>query len=141
MKQFNNCLKKGKLKRFTASKQKVKTEVNSAKEDLREAKDRFSKRKYKYATITAYYSLFHSARALVYLKGFREKSHYCLKIAIEKLYIKEQILKPEFIEYFEEAMGLREAADYQSIFSKTGALRSIKAAKEFLKVAKRMVKE
>ncbi len=139
MKQFKDCLKKGKLRKFKILKGRIKTEIKAAKEDLQEAKDRLSKGKYKYATITAYYSLFHSARSLLYLKGFREKSHFCLKVAIEELHVKEKVLEPKFIEYFEEAIGLREAADYQSIFSKNGALRAIKGAKEFLKKAKEIL--
>ena len=136
MKQFENCLKTGKLRKFKATKRKIKTEIESAEQDLQEAEDRFAKRKYKYATITAYHSLFHSARTLLYLKGYREKSHYCLKIAIENLYVKEKILEPKFLAYFEEALGLREAADYQSIFSRDGASRAIKGARRFLEKTK-----
>ena len=69
MRQFKSCLKSGKIKKFKISKDKIKTEIKAAGQDLQEAKDRFSKKKYKYATITAYYSLFHSARVLLYLKG------------------------------------------------------------------------
>lgn len=141
MRQFKNCLKSGKLRKFRFSKERIKAEIKAARQDLQEAKDRLAKKKYKYATINAYYSLFHSARALLYLKGFRERSHYCLKIAIEKLYVKEKILEPKFIEYFEEAIGLREAADYQSIFSKDGAVRTVRAAKEFYKKAREVIKE
>jgi uncharacterized protein (UPF0332 family) len=141
MKQFKDCLKRGKLKKFNLSPQQIQIELKAAWQDLQEAQDRLGKRKYKYATITAYYSLFHSARALLYLRGFREKSHYCLKVAIEQLFVKEKILEPEFVEYFEEAMGLREAADYQSIFSRDGASRAIKRAKDFLKKAKEIIKE
>lgn len=140
MKQFEDCLKSGKLKKFKVPKEQIKIEIKAAAQDLQEAQDRLNKRKYKYATITAYYSLFHSARALLFLAGFRERSHYCLKIAIEEFYVKENILEPEFIEYFEEAMGLREAADYQSIFSADGALRATKGAKKFFQKAKEIIK-
>ena len=136
MNSFEDCLKSGKLRKFSVTKEKIKIEIKSAREDLKEAKDRFNKKKYKYATITAYYSLFHSARALLYSRGYRERSHYCLKIAIEKLFVKEKILDTKFIDYFEEALGLREAADYQSLFSKDGAQRAVKEAREFFKEMK-----
>lgn len=141
MKQFKDCLKSGKIRKFKVDKTKVDTELKAAYQDLEEAQDRFAKKKYKYATITAYYSLFHAARVLLYLKGYREKSHYCLKIAIEELYVKEKILEPEFLEYFEEAMGLREAADYQSIFSCDGARRAVKEAKLFYQKVKEIIEE
>jgi len=140
MKRFEDCLKTGRLRKFKVTKKKIKTEIKSARQDLQEAEDRFTNKKYKYATITAYYALFHSARALLYLKGYREKSHYCLRVAIEKLYVQERTLEPEFTECFEEAMGLREAADYQSIFSKDGALRAIRRARRFLEKTEEIIK-
>lgn len=139
--RFENCLKGSGLKNFRPSQKKIEQELISAENDLTEAKDRFAHEKYKYATINSYYSLFHSARALLYLSGYREKSHRCLKIAIEELYIKEKILPPKFTEYFEESMGMREAADYQSVFSKIGAERGIKAAEEFFAAAKEIIEE
>ena len=138
-KLFEDCLKRGKLKEFKIPKKRILIEIKAAEDDLEEAKDRLDKKKYKYATIRAYYSLFHSARTLLYLKGYREKSHYCLKTAIEVLYVKENLVKPILIEYFEEALGLREAADYQSVFSRSGALRSLRGAKRFLLEAKRLL--
>jgi uncharacterized protein (UPF0332 family) len=140
-KQFESCLSSGGLKKFKPSDSKIRLELTAASKDLAEAKNRFSHQKFKYATINSYYSLFHSARALLYLCGYREKSHRCLKIAIEDLYVKKEVLSPKFMEYFEESMGLRQAADYQSVFSKNGAKRGLKAAKEFLKVAKKIFKE
>ena len=140
MNQFDQCLKTRKLKKFTVGRQQIAIEIKAAKQDLQEAADRLTKKKFKYATINAYYSLFHAARALLYLKGYREKSHYCLKIAIEKLYVKEKLLEPEFIAYFEEALGLRQSADYQNVFFKDGALRTIKGARQFLKKTKQILK-
>jgi uncharacterized protein (UPF0332 family) len=141
MNRFANCLKAGKLREFKASRGRINLETRAAKQDLQEAQDRLGNNKYKYATIAAYYSFFHSARLLLYLKGYREKSHSCLKIAIEALYVGEGILEPKFIEYFEETMGLREAADYQSIFSKEGAVRAVSWADEFFKEAKKISKD
>lgn len=139
MNEFQRCLIKGKIKKLSSVKEKVNTELKAAVEDLKEAKDRFKHKKYKYATINGYYSLFHSARALLYSKGFRERSHYCLKVAIEHLFVKEKMIDFEFIEYFDEALGLRESADYQSVFSKEGAEGSIKNAKSFLKKAREVL--
>lgn len=141
MKKFEDCLQTGKLRKFKIPNDQLKLEIKAAEEDLREAKDRLAKKKFKYATIDAYYSLFHSARALLYLKGYREKSHFCLGVAIETLYVKEKILEPKYIEYFEEAMGLREAADYQNIFSKDGAFRAIKGAGKFFEKTRKLSKE
>jgi len=74
--EFQKGLEKKKLVYFHRAKKLVNKELKSASDDLREAIDRFNNGKFKYATITAYYSMFHAARAFIYSKGYREKSHY-----------------------------------------------------------------
>jgi uncharacterized protein (UPF0332 family) len=81
--EFQKALDKKKILRFPKGKLLVKKELKAAKDDLKEAQDRFKSKKYKYATITAYYSMFHSARALLYGKGYGEKSHYWLIVAMQ----------------------------------------------------------
>jgi uncharacterized protein (UPF0332 family) len=76
--EFQKALDRKKIIGFSKGKSLVNEELKAAKDDLKEAQNRFKSKKYKYATITAYYSMFHSARALLYVKGYREKSHYWL---------------------------------------------------------------
>lgn len=131
--EFKKCLKNRKLIKFTRAKDKVKTELKAAKEDLRNAKNFLRSRNFKYTTIAGYYSLFHAARALLYSQGFRERSHYCLKIAINELFVEEGLLDKEYLDLFDEALGLREAANYGSIYSENGAKIATEGAKRFLK--------
>lgn len=139
MNEFEECLKKGKIKKFPRIVEKVGMELKAAKDDLASGNKMFKQGEFKFATIAGYYSLFHAARALLFSKGFRERSHYCLRVAIEFLFVEEKLLEPEFLEYFDEALGLREAADYQSIFSQDGAVKTLKGAKEFLKAAREIL--
>lgn len=81
--------------------------------------------------------MFHSARALLYSKGFREKSHYALLIALRELFSNK--LETEQIRNFEEAMSLREEADYGLIFSEEGATSIIHNAQKFLSKAKEIL--
>lgn len=133
--EFKKCLKNKKIIKFAKAKEKINIEVKAAKEDLKDAK-KFSKdKRFKYSTIAGYYSLFHSARALLYSLSYRERSHYCLRTAIRELFVKEKLLDTEYLDLFDEAMGLREAADYESLYSKEGANQAIKGAKKFLKAS------
>jgi uncharacterized protein (UPF0332 family) len=134
--EFQKALDKKKIIKFSRGKSLVKKELKAAKDDLEEAQDRFKKKKYKYATITAYYSMFHSARALLYAKGYREKSHYWLIVAMQTLYVEKGILDETVISEFHDAMVLREDADYHGKFSEEGAEVNISSAGEFLKKAK-----
>lgn len=82
--------------------------------------------------------MFHSVRALLFKKGYREKSHYALLLAIRELYSME--LEPSLVSRFEEGMGLRQEADYGLKFSETGALDTIDGAEKLLSKAKEILK-
>ena len=79
--------------------------------------------------------MFHSARALLYEKGFREKSHHALFVAIRELYAGK--IERSLIQDFEHGMYLRQEADYGLKFSEKGALDVIETAKSFFQRRKR----
>lgn len=72
-------------------------------------------------------------------KGYREKSHFCLKVAIQALYVDEGTLDKKYVDDFDTTMLLRETADYKSNFSKEGAESSIKSAQDFLAKAEEIL--
>lgn len=138
--EFEKCLKKNNLRISADAKNWVKKELESAKSDLHEAEAGLERESYKWSTIQSYYAMFHAARALLYAKGYREKSHYCLRIAIEVLYVEPGDLSQHMINAFEVAKELRENADYESQFSESGAEKLVKAAQEFLQHARALLK-
>jgi len=83
----------------------------------------------KWAIIQGYYSLFHSLRSRVFAKGYREKSHRCLKFAIEALLIDEGELDPDMLNRFSFAMDLREGADYGCIYDAESAAIVVASAR------------
>ncbi len=131
--EFQKALEKKRILPFSKGKALIRKELEAAKDDLNEAKDRIKNQKYKYATITAYYSMFHSGRALIYSKGYREKSHYYLLVALQALFVDKGLLEEDLIKDFRTAMVLRESADYHGDFSKEGAESSIESATKFLR--------
>ncbi len=84
--------------------------------------------------------MFHSARALMYSKGYREKSHYYLLVALNSLFVNAGLLSEEISSGFHDAMILREDADYRGNFTREGAESTLKTAKEFLSAAKSILK-
>lgn len=138
--EFQKAIEKKRILRFAQGKRQVKKELKEAESDLAEALNRFDNKKYKYATITGYYSMFHSVRALIYSKGYREKSHYYLLVAVNSLFVKDGLLSEELALEFHDAMVLREDADYHGNFTEEGADSVLKAAKELLLVAKSILK-
>ena len=130
MSQFKRFIEEGRLKRIDIDRRLVLKELEGAISDLEEAKDSLSRKKFKWATVQGYYSMFHSARALVYSKGFREKSHYALFVALRELFRNQ--LEFEIMQNFEEAMsGL--------VFSEEGAISILNNAEKFLNKVKEIL--
>jgi uncharacterized protein (UPF0332 family) len=137
---FEECLKKRKIIAFPWAKGFVKRELAAAKDDLTEAKDRLRNGRYKYATINSYYSIFHAARALLYTQGYRERSHHCLSVAMEELFVKTGKMNNRFIKIFKNSMSLIESADYSSSFSMESAIINISNAQEFFDMTAKLLK-
>lgn len=79
--------------------------------------------------------MFHTARALVYSQGYREKSHYCLVVALRALFVDEGKMDAQLVRDFLNAMNLRQAADYEAEFSQSGAKAVIASAEKFIEKA------
>ena len=136
---FKQCLENKKILPFERGRELVKKELSIGESDLLDAKAGFQEKRYKWSTIQAYYAMFHTTRALVYSKGYREKSHYCLSVALRALFIEEGKLDAQAGRDFLNAMNLREAADYEAEFSEAGATAVITAAEKFIGKAKSLL--
>jgi len=133
------CLEDSRILPFSRGVNLAGRELSTARNDLLDARLGFGNRRYKWATIQAYYAMFHAARALVYSRGYRERSHYCLGIALQELFVDEDLLEAQAVHDFLEAMGLREAADYRARFSRTGATTVMNYAEGFIGRASMML--
>lgn len=137
IKNFEDCLKTGKIKKFSRGKMLSKKEIRLSKEDFKTAEKSFKEENYRWCIIQIYYSMFHSARALLYFQNYREHSHYCLIQAVKELYVKQGKLQIFFVETLLEAKNLREAADYYGDYSKINAKKLLDKAKEFIKTTEK----
>ena len=122
MSDFDDCLRRGSLRRFEdVGHDVVESELRAAREDLADAEFLAVSRMPKRTTITAYYAMFHAARAAILAKGYREKSHYCLLVAFREIYASDTE-GLELARGIERARVLRENADYHAEFSAEAAL-------------------
>ena len=136
---FDECLRKGRIRDFSRGKSLTAKELKTAEKDIEEAKDTFARGKYKWSTIQSYYSMFHSGRALLYVKNYREKSHYCLIVALRALYVDKKLLPSSLIESLQRSKRLREEADYYDEWSKEGAESLLQSAEKFLSISQKLV--
>ena len=96
--EFEDCLKRKKIIRFPAAKKLADKELEVARADLAASRQSIRQKNYKWATVQAYYTMFHAARTLLYHKGYREKSHYCLILALKAFYVREAVLEMRLVE-------------------------------------------
>ncbi|MCK9603549.1 MAG: HEPN domain-containing protein [Candidatus Omnitrophica bacterium] len=137
--EYDDCLKRGKIKPFSRGPALAAKEIEAAEADLSRAHKTYSETDYKWATIQTYYSMFHSARALLYAKSLREHSHYCLVAAIKTLYVETKVIPVYILEGFQQAKTLREEADYYNRWSQAGCEKLIKLAEEFLGIGRNTI--
>ena len=138
-KHFEECLKKNKIKEFSRGKVLAPKEIRLAEEDLKIAQRSFNEENYRWCIIQTYYSMFHSARSLLYRKNYREHSHFCLREAIKILYVEKGKLNIFLIEALAEAKNLREAADYYGDYSGVNSEKLLARAEQFVKESKNII--
>jgi len=136
--ELRKLLEDRKLTRIRKDRKLVLKEIAAAKSDLKDAKESLERNKFKWTTIQGYYSMFHSARALLFERGYREKSHYALLVAIRELYADD--IERSLIREFEHGMYLRQEADYGLKFSESGALDVVETAEKLLRRTKLILK-
>jgi len=132
---FKKCLNKKSIFAAPSANKFADKELSVALSDLKEAQYLFDNKRYKYCTVAAYYSMFHAARALLYSRGYKERSHRCLVAAMEALFVKNGLLEMRDVRNLRNAMSLREDADYSNEYSEAGAKESLIKAKEFIQKA------
>jgi len=137
--RFKQCVEDGKLVKIEVQMDLVGKEIQAAEFDLASAEKSLDEDNFKWATVQAYYSMFHTAKALVYRKGYREKSHVCLSIALRGLY--ENTMDAKHFERLRNCMNLRQDADYGMIYSDKSAREVVDWAQEFLKDARDALKK
>jgi uncharacterized protein (UPF0332 family) len=136
--EFDQCLVKGKIKQFSPGPKLAKKELKLAEDDLKISLRSIKDENYKWSIIQSYYSMFHSARSLLYCQSYREKSHFCLIEAVRTLFVEKGHLDMALVESLAEAKALREAADYYGDFSEINCKKLATKAKEFLAMAKKL---
>ena len=112
---FQKLVEERKITKIRRDPALVEKEIEAAKSDLKDARESLGLQKLKWATIQGYYSMFHSARALLFDQGYREKGHHALIVAIRELYAGK--IERSLIQEFEHGIYLRQEADYGLKFS------------------------
>ena len=132
--RFEQCLEKGQIKKDPRATLRVENSLEIAERFFHSAKRNLEIEEYEMAEIAAYNSAFHSGRSLLFAKGYVERSHYCLGVALGTLYSGTIVDK---LKTFDKIRLSRHNVQYGgNLVDKSEAKFVIKFADEFLSAAK-----
>jgi len=84
--RLEECVDRGLIKKDPLASERVESSLMIAERFLRSSSRNLEIDEYEMAEMAAYNSAFHAARALLFAKGYTERSHFCLGVALRGLY-------------------------------------------------------
>ena len=113
---YNDCLKKGLIRKIVPSEEKARQSLNTAFKWLEETEKNFSSGALKSSLLSAYLAMFHSARSILYYDGYREKSHACIARYLETNYVRKGHLEQKWVELLDHFREIRHSDQYSFNF-------------------------
>ena len=83
---ISDCLEQGLLVKIKPDPPKALASIEMAKHKLELAEKEIQAEIFENAIVTAYASMFHAARALLFKDGFKERSHFALFVFVNEKY-------------------------------------------------------
>ena len=142
MKNIDDCFRLGLLRRTEPSRSKSDQSLLSAREWLSEAKKNLEAEALRSALSSAYLAVFHSARAVLFRDGVREKSHYCIGLYLQR-YVEEGSLEEDWPMLFDRIRSVRHADQYSFMARPTDeeVQAGIDLAERFIERMERLIEE
>jgi uncharacterized protein (UPF0332 family) len=104
-----DCFEKGLLKNTSPQPDLAEKDLKQSAFFLKEAEELIEMNKKQIAAMSLYNAFFHTARALLFKDGVKERSHYCIAKYIANHYELEK-----FINAFETVMSIRHNVQYST---------------------------
>ncbi len=133
---IEECFKKSQLIKTSAGKTEITNSLLLAEQLILKAKKILKAGVPDIAFTTAYTAMFHTARALLYNKGFKERNHYCLIAFLLKEYAETEL--HNFLKILDNYRQLRNNAQYDGLtVPSEKAKNAIIDAEDFLKATEK----
>ena len=142
MKSIDDCFERGLLRKVEPSRTKGDQSLLQAGDWLSEAEKNLEAGALRSAVSSAYMAVFHSARAVLFRDGVREKSHYCIGLYLQK-YVEEGALEEEWPMLFDRIRSIRHADQYSFMAKPTEeeVQEEIDLAQRFIERMERLLRE
>jgi len=130
---YEDCFKRGLLQKVQPSKEKAIDSIEKAKQWIEESQMTLHAGAYDSCIAGSYLAIFHSARAILFRDGVREKSHYCIARYLEK-YVEEDTLEEEWVILLDRMREIRHMDQYTLHYHATEeeATSSLNSATKFV---------
>lgn len=137
---FKNCIDKGLLRKIPVSEDNALRSINKAESWLKESEKTLKGEAYDSSVMSSYLVMFHSARAVLFFDGYREKSHACVARYLEDRYVNRNKLEKKWVDLLDYHRAMRHENQYDLSFysSKEEAQKAIESAETFLKRIKQL---
>lgn len=137
---YKECFERGLLRKAQISREETQNQLKIAGDYVKKAEIILTKETYDISLLTAYISIFHSARALLYERGYKERSHFCLFEFVKNEY-KDNHELLRLAEIGQNYRETRQMIQYEgSACSEAAAKEAINDAKKFLKAARTAIR-
>ena len=116
---YNDCIKANLLRRVPPSKDKALQSLKKATVWLKESEKYLDADATSSSILASYMSMFHAARSILFIDGFREKSHACVARYLEEKYVKIKKLDIKWIALLDYSRETRHNDQYNLSFFST----------------------
>ncbi|MFZ3147823.1 MAG: HEPN domain-containing protein [Methanothrix sp.] len=142
MKNIDDCFERGLLRKVEPSRTKSDQSLLQAGEWLSEAEKNLEAEALRSAISSAYLAVFHSARAVLFRDGVREKSHYCIGLYLQR-YVEDGTLEEDWPMLFDRIRSVRHADQYSFMALPTveEVQAGIDLAERFIERMERLLRE
>ncbi len=142
MTELSDCFERKLLTNTSPSTGLARKSLKQAELFLTDAEDLIKIGKERMAIIALYNAFFHTARALLFKDGIKERSHFCIARYLEEKYVYKKLLNANFLNYLDILRDARHDTQYSlditEIDIDLGA--AIGICREFMKAVEGLIK-
>ena len=137
---YEDCINKGFLRKIPSSKDNAYRSIEKAQKWLEESKKTWESKAFNSSVSASYLTMFHAARSILFLDGWREKSHICVARYLEQ-YVKKGKLEQKWVDLLDHIREIRHEEQYDLGFfaTKEESEKSFESATHFLERIKSLL--
>lgn len=141
MTELSDCFSRRLLTNTGPSTGLARKSLKQAEIFLVDAIDMINIGKSRMATIALYNAFFHTARALLFKDGIKERSHFCIARYVEDKYVHKGLLKADFLGYLDALRDARHERQYSLEVQTTEIDMGVAVGicNEFMKAVERLI--